>query len=341
MGAVQEKTAKILRLRLRFAQNDTVLEGNMNERYYSLNRYLRQTFGEKVYKLALDGGMTCPNRDGTVGTGGCIFCSAGGSGDFAEGRCETVAEQIERAKARVRGKSGAKKFIAYFQSYTNTYAPVETLEKLFTEAISEPSVAALSIGTRPDCLPDDVVELLARLNRIKPVWVELGLQTIHEDTARYIRRGYALSVYEDALGRLKAAGITVIVHVILGLPGEDRERMLATIDYLAGEHRPDGIKLQLLHVLEGTDLAEDWRAGKFACMEMGEYFDLLFECLKRLPQDMVIHRLTGDGPKRSLLAPVWTGDKKRVLNELNRELERRDIWQGSAKNEEKNAVFQH
>ena len=341
MGAVQEKTAKILRLRLRFAQNDTVLEGNMNERYYSLNRYLRQTFGEKVYKLALDGGMTCPNRDGTIGTGGCIFCSAGGSGDFAEGRCETVAEQIERAKARVRGKSGAKKFIAFFQSYTNTYAPVETLEKLFTEAISEPSVAALSIGTRPDCLPDDVVELLARLNRIKPVWVELGLQTIHEDTARYIRRGYELSVYEDALGRLKAAGITVIVHVILGLPGEDRERMLATIDYLAGENRPDGIKLQLLHVLEGTDLAEDWRAGKFACMEMGEYFDLLFECLKRLPQDMVIHRLTGDGPKRSLLAPVWTGDKKRVLNELNRELERRDIWQGSAKKEEKNAVFQH
>ncbi len=302
----------------------------MNERYYSLNRYLRESFGEKVYKLALDGGMSCPNRDGTLGSRGCIFCSAGGSGDFAEGRCGSVAEQIERAKSRIRSKTGAERFIAYFQSYTNTYAPVEYLEKLFTEAISEPSVAALSIGTRPDCLPEEVVALLARLNKIKPVWVELGLQTIHEDTAWYIRRGYALPVYEAALSRLRAAGLAVIVHVILGLPGESREMMLGTIDYLAGEHRPDGIKLQLLHVLEGTDLAEDYRAGKFRCMEMEEYFDILFTCLQRLPPDMVIHRLTGDGPKRSLIAPLWTGDKKRVLNALNRELERRDIRQGSA-----------
>lgn len=302
----------------------------MNERYYSLNRYLRETFGEKVYKLALDGGMTCPNRDGTLGTRGCIFCSAGGSGDFAEGRCTSVSEQLQRAKDRIRSKTGAEKFIAYFQSYTNTYAPVESLESLFTEAISEPSVAALSIGTRPDCLPDQVVELLARLNRIKPVWVELGLQTIHEDTAQYIRRGYSLPVYEDALRRLKAAGLTVIVHVILGLPGESREMMLQTIDYLSGENRPDGVKLQLLHVLEGTDLAADYRAGKFRTMEMDAYFDLLFACLQRLPQDMVIHRLTGDGPKRSLIAPLWTGDKKRVLNRMNRELEVRDIRQGSA-----------
>ena len=190
---------------------------------------------------------------------------------------------------------------------------------------------ALSIGTRPDCLPDEVIALLSRLNRIKPVWVELGLQTIHEETARYIRRGYPLSVYEDALVRLKAAGITVITHVILGLPGESREMMLLTIDYLGGEHRPDGVKLQLLHVLEGTDLAADWRAGKFACMEMAEYFDLLCQCLERLPADMVIHRLTGDGPKHTLLAPLWTGDKKRVLNELNRTLENRKISQGSAK----------
>ena len=302
----------------------------MNERYYSLNRYLRETFGEKVYKLALDGGMTCPNRDGTLGTRGCIFCSAGGSGDFAEGRCTSVSEQLQRAKDRIRSKTGAEKFIAYFQSYTNTYAPVESLESLFTEAISEPSVAALSIGTRPDCLPDQVVELLARLNRIKPVWVELGLQTIHEDTAQYIRRGYSLPVYEDALRRLKAAGLTVIVHVILGLPGESREMMLQTIDYLSGENRPDGVKLHLLHVLEGTDLAADYRAGKFRTMEMDAYFDLLFACLQRLPQDMVIHRLTGDGPKRSLIAPLWTGDKKRVLNRMNRELEVRDIRQGSA-----------
>ena len=303
----------------------------MHEHYYSLNRYLRETFGEKVYKLALDGGMTCPNRDGTIGTGGCIFCSAGGSGDFAEGRCASVAEQIEKAKSRVRKKTDAAKFIAYFQSYTNTYAPVEYLEALFSEAMAQECVVALSIGTRPDCLPDEVIALLSRLNRIKPVWVELGLQTIHEETARYIRRGYPLSVYEDALVRLKAAGITVITHVILGLPGESREMMLATIDYLGGEHRPDGVKLQLLHVLEGTDLAEDWRAGKFACMEMDEYFDLLCDCLSRLPTDMVIHRLTGDGPKHTLLAPLWTGDKKRVLNELNRTLENRKISQGSAK----------
>ena len=303
----------------------------MSAHYYSLNRYLRETFGEKVYKLALDGGMTCPNRDGTIGTGGCIFCSAGGSGDFAEGRCASVAEQIEKAKARVRKKTDAAKFIAYFQSYTNTYAPVEYLETLFSEAIAEECVVALSIGTRPDCLGDAVIDLLARLNKIKPVWVELGLQTIHEETARYIRRGYPLPVYEDAVARLRAAGITVITHVILGLPGESREMMLATIDYLGGEHRPDGVKLQFLHVLEGTDLAKDWRAGKFACMEMDEYFDLLCDCLERLPADMVIHRLTGDGPKRTLLAPLWTADKKRVLNELNRTLENRKISQGSAK----------
>ena len=301
----------------------------MTEHYYSLNRYLRETFGEKVYKLALDGGMTCPNRDGKLGTRGCIFCSAGGSGDFAQGRCASVAEQLEGAKGRIRGKTGAEKFIAYFQSYTNTYAPVEYLETLFSEALSEECVAALSIGTRPDCLPGEVVDLLGRLNRIKPVWVELGLQTIHPDTARYIRRGYELAVYEDALRRLKAAGITVIVHVILGLPGEDRERMLQTIDYLGGPHRPDGVKLQLLHVLEGTDLAADWRAGKFRCMEPQEYYDLLCDCLERLPPDMVIHRLTGDGPKRILLAPLWTGDKKRVLNDLNRTLMRRNVRQGA------------
>ena len=302
----------------------------MSEHFYSLNRYLRETFGEKVYKLALNGGMTCPNRDGTLDTRGCIFCSAGGSGDFAEGRCASVSEQIEKAKARIRGKSDAAKFIAYFQSYTNTYAPVEYLESLFSEAIEEECVVALSIGTRPDCLPEEVIDLLARLNQIKPVWVELGLQTIHEETARYIRRGYPLPVYEDALRRLKAAGITVIVHVILGLPGESREMMLATIDYLGGKHRPDGIKLQLLHVLEGTDLATEYRAGKFQTMEMEEYWDILFACLERLPPDMVIHRLTGDGPKRSLLDPLWTGDKKRVLNSMNRELQRRDVCQGRA-----------
>ncbi len=301
----------------------------MEERYYSLNRYLRETFGEKVYKLALDGGMTCPNRDGTLGTGGCIFCSAGGSGDFAEQRCGSIREQIQRAKRRIQAKTDARKFIAYFQSYTNTYAPVEYLERIFTEAISEPEIAALSIGTRPDCLGEDVEALLSRLNRIKPVWVELGLQTIHESTARYIRRGYDLAVYDDAVRRLKQEGITVITHVILGLPGETRADMLATIDYLAGENRPDGIKLQLLHVLRGTDLEKDYETGVFQTMEMEEYFDLLFECLERLPPDMVIHRLTGDGAKRDLIAPLWTGDKKRVMNTLKKEMEIRDIRQGT------------
>ncbi len=301
----------------------------MREHYYSLNRYLRETFGEKVYKLALDGGMTCPNRDGTLGTRGCIFCSAGGSGDFAEGRCGSVGQQIQRAKERIRDKTGAAKFIAYFQSYTNTYAPVEELEMLFSGAIEEESVVALSVGTRPDCLDDGVVELLARLNAIKPVWVELGLQTIHETTARFLRRGYPLGVYEDAVRRLRSAGLHIITHVILGLPGETRADMMATIDHLGGEFRPDGVKLQMLHVLEGTDLAEEYRMGRVDMMEREDYFDLLCECLRRLPPDMVIHRLTGDGPKRILLAPKWTGDKKRVWNDLNRELERQQVIQGA------------
>lgn len=301
----------------------------MQERYFSLNRYLRETFGEKVYKLALDAGMTCPNRDGTIGTGGCIFCSAGGSGDFAQGRCGSIREQIDKAKLRIRGKTDAGKFIAYFQSYTNTYAPVERLEAIFTEAMEVEEVAVLSVATRPDCLEPEVIALLERLNRIKPVWVELGLQTIHEETARYIRRGYPLEVYDDAVRRLKSAGIGVITHVILGLPGETREMMLQTIDHLSGENRPDGVKLQLLHVLEGTDLAKDYRAGLFRAMEPEEYLDVLFACIRRLPPDVVIHRLTGDGAKKDLIAPLWTGDKKRVINTLNRELELRDIRQGS------------
>ena len=300
----------------------------MEEQYYSLNRFLREAFGEKVYKLALDGGMSCPNRDGTIGTGGCIFCSSGGSGEFAERACGSIHEQIQRAKQRIQSKTDAKKFIAYFQSYTNTYASAEFLERIFTETVSEPEVVALSIGTRPDCLGDDVMELLTRLNRVKPLWVELGLQTIHKRTARYIRRGYELPVYEDAVKRLRRSGITVITHVILGLPGENRADMLETIDYLAGENRPDGIKLQLLHVLKGTDLEKDYLAGKFRTMTMEEYLDILFACIERLPPDMVIHRLTGDGAKRDLIAPLWTGDKKRVMNTIRAEMKNRDIRQG-------------
>lgn len=298
------------------------------ERYYSLNRYLREQFGEKVYKLALDGGMTCPNRDGTIATGGCIFCSEGGSGDFAEGCQDSVSVQIQMAKRRIQAKTDARRFIAYFQSYTNTYAPVAYLKRIFSQAIAEPEVVALSIGTRPDCLGEDVIDLLAELNKIKPVWVELGLQTIHEETAHYIRRGYELPVFEEALERLHRHGILTIVHVILGLPGETKEMMLDTVRYLSGEHRPEGIKLQLLHVLEGTDLAQEYREGKFQAMSLEEYVDVLFDCIEALPPEVVIHRLTGDGPKKILIAPQWTGDKKRVLNTINREMERRDILQG-------------
>ncbi len=286
--------------------------------YRSLNTYLRETFGCKVYKLALEGGMTCPNRDGTLGYGGCIFCGADGSGAFAQ-TGDTVHAQIEAAKARVSNKIRDGKYIAYFQSYTNTYAPVSYLEPLYRAAIAHPDVAALSIATRPDCLPEEVLHLLETLNREKPVWVELGLQTIHPQTAQYIRRGYDLPVYEKAAADLKAGGIQVITHVILGLPGEDREAMLETVRYV-GKHT-DGIKLQLLHVLRGTDLAKDYAAGKFRTMELEEYCQLIAACLQALPPEVVVHRLTGDGAKKDLIAPLWSGDKKRVLNTLNRILQ--------------------
>ena len=286
---------------------------------YTLNDYCRETFGEKLYKISLNSGFTCPNRDGTLGSRGCIFCSAGGSGDFAEDPHASITAQIEAGKKKVekKMKSGGH-YIAYFQAYTNTYAPLERLEALFTAAISHPDIRVLSVATRPDCIPEETVALLARLNRIKPVWVELGLQTIHEESARYIRRGYPLAVYEDALRRLKEAGLTVITHVILGLPGETREDMLETIKYLAKgikDTRTDGIKLQLLHVLRNTDLAEDYLTGHFSVMTLEEYLPLLADCVRRLPPDMVVHRITGDGPKNLLLAPLWTGNKRLVLRE--------------------------
>ena len=275
--------------------------------YHSLDFHLKEMFGRKVYKLALDGGMTCPNRDGSVGRGGCIFCSQGGSGDFAAQKQLSLREQADLAKKLVEKKAGPDAlYIAYFQSYTNTYAPLPYLEALFTEAVSLPEVCALSIGTRPDCLPDETVVLLSRLNQEKPVWVELGLQTIHESTARFIRRGYGLPVFEDAFRRLRAAGLTVIVHVILGLPGETREDMLETIRYLAGL-KIDGIKLQLLHVLKGTDLDRLYHQGAFQVLELSQYLELVGDCLKLLPPETVIHRLTGDGPKSLLTAPLWSG----------------------------------
>ena len=297
--------------------------------YHSLDYELKKIFGKKVYKLALDGGMTCPNRDGTLGRGGCIFCSAGGSGDFAEKQVGSLREQADLAKARVSRKiSGdSAAYVAYFQSYTNTYAPLSYLKQLFSEAMSLPEICALSIGTRPDCLPDETIVLLSRLNKEKPVWIELGLQTIHEDTAKLIRRGYALPVFEDAYRRLKAAGLTVIVHVILGLPGESRARMLETVNYL-GKLHVDGIKLQLLHVLKGTDLADLYASGGFHTLELPEYLELIGDCLKILPQETVIHRISGDGPKSILIAPEWSGNKRLVLNSIAKYLKEHHIFQG-------------
>ena len=281
------------------------------------NEYYRQRFGCKVYKLALDGGMTCPNRDGTKGSRGCIFCSGAGSGDFAAARDRSVTDQIEAAKARVAAKLKQGRYIAYFQSFTNTYAPVPYLEALFTEAMAHPEVCALAVATRPDCLPEEVLALLARLDRVKPVIVELGLQTIHPATAQRIRRGYPLSDYDRAVEQLKALGLHTVVHVILGLPGETEQMTVQTCAYV-GRSGAKGVKLQLLHVLEGTDLAPLWRAGQVPLPSLEDYARLLGRCLAALPEDMVIHRLTGDGPKKDLLAPLWTGDKKHVLNYVNR-----------------------
>lgn len=294
--------------------------------YRSLNEELKERFGKKLYKLALDGGFTCPNRDGTIGTRGCSFC-LGGSGSFAERDGATVTEQIENAKRRVEKKNPSGKYIAYFQSYTNTYAPTEKLERLFGEAVAHPDIEALSVGTRPDCLPPEVIALLARLNRIKPVWVELGLQTIHEKTAERIRRGYALPVFDDAIRRCKENGLYTVVHMIIGLPEETAEMAAQTAEYI-GKSGADGIKLQLLHILEGTDLAAEYAAGEFDVMSMEEYIAALEECIRRLPPAVTVHRLTGDGDKRHLLAPMWSADKKRVLNAINSAFLRDDVIQG-------------
>lgn len=299
--------------------------------YHSLDWELKHTFGRKLYKLALDGGMTCPNRDGRLGTGGCIFCSQGGSGDFAVPRCESLDRQIEAAKALVARKLApvkAPSYIAYFQSYTNTYAPLPYLQSLFSQAAAHPDIALLSIATRPDCLPPETVGLLRDINSRKPVWVELGLQTIHEDTAARIRRGYPLPVFTDACRRLKAAGLTVIVHVILGLPGESREQMLETIRFLAAFGLADGIKLQLLHILRATELGAMYESHPFHVFHMEEYIDLIIDSVELLPPEMVIHRLTGDGPKRLLIAPEWSANKRLVLNRLHQRFKERNAWQG-------------
>lgn len=295
--------------------------------YHSFDYMLKERFGEKIYKVALDAGMTCPNRDGTLGSRGCIFCSAGGSGDFAGSRQDSITQQIKKQAASIRKKRGVAKFIAYFQAYTNTYAPVDYLRKIYTEAISHPDIVAVSIGTRPDCLDKDILQLLDELNQQKPVWVELGLQTIHEATAQYIRRGYPLSCFEQAVSELRKRNLDVIVHTILGLPGESKNDILSTMEYL--NHQDiQGIKLQLLHVLKGTDLAEDYLAGKFQVYTMEEYLELVIDCLEQLKPEIVIHRLTGDGPKDLLIAPLWSSAKRTVLNTLHRECKLHHSFQG-------------
>ncbi len=298
-----------------------------DKRYHSLDFHLRSLFGEKVYRIALNGGMTCPNRDGHIGTGGCVFCSAEGSGDFAGNASLTIRQQLDAGRGQLLLKRPVTSYIAYFQAFTNTYAPVGYLESIFTEAIEAPDVRVLSIATRPDCLDEDVTALLRKLNQIKPVWVELGLQTIHPETVRFIRRGYDTKVFEQAVRRLRSAGIGVIVHIILYLPGETEDMMLQTVSYL---NRLDiqGIKLQLLHVLEGTDLAGIYRREPFYMPDMETYVRMLGRCISHLRPDIVIHRLTGDGPKDLLIAPLWTGAKRTVLNRFHQYLKENDIWQG-------------
>ncbi len=292
-------------------------------RYYALNDYLQDTFGEKVYKIALNGGFTCPNRDGTLDTRGCIFCSGAGSGEFAGKAEDSITAQIEQGKERIKKKIKNGKYIAYFQAFTNTYAPVQRLRALYEEAVSHPDIAVLSVATRPDCLSQEVVALLQEMNRRKPVWVELGLQTIHEKTAEYIRRGYPLSVYDGAVKALKEIGVQVIVHVILGLPGETEEEMKETVSYV-GKSGADGIKLQLLHVMKGTDLERAYREGNCRMMEAEEYVRLVADCIALGPERMVIHRMTGDGDKKTLIAPKWSMDKKRVLNALQKAIREKE-----------------
>lgn len=307
------------------------------KRYFSLNEYCKQAFGDKVYRLSLNGGMTCPNRDGSLGIGGCTFCSEGGSGDFAATYDVSVSAQIAEAKTRIQQKTDCNKFIAYFQAYTNTYAPIQHLRRIYTEALQEPDVVALSIGTRCDCLGDEILDLLKELAQHnwpvsnglsqKPIWVELGLQTIHNDTHARLNTHTTVEGFDMAVSKLQALGIPVITHVILGLPGETKEMMLETVSHIALLPIA-GIKLQLLHILKGTKLAFEYESEPFPLFSMEEYCDFIIDCLEILPPDMVVHRLTGDGPRNLLIAPLWSTDKKRVLNTINKKLKERKTYQG-------------
>ena len=298
-----------------------IQKGSICLKQLTVNEYIRKKYGGKLYKIAINAGFTCPNRDGTLGNRGCIFCSGLGSGDFAESASLSVTEQIESGKKRVAAKLSGdfKGYIAYFQAFTNTYAPTDRLREVYTEAVCHPDIRVISVATRPDCLGEDVITLLEEINSIKPVWVELGLQTIHEKTAEYIRRGYPLEVYDRAVKELRSRNLEVITHVILGLPFESRKEMLETVKYV-GASGATGIKLQLLHVLKDTDLADEYAKGVFKCLTLEEYTMLIKDALDILPEDMVIHRMTGDGDKKLLIAPDWSRDKKNVLNTLNRVL---------------------
>lgn len=298
-------------------------------RYNSLNNYLKTKYGCKIYKLSLSSGLSCPNRDGTLSSSGCIFCSNGGSGEFASDCHLNITEQIESAKTKVSKKIKDGKYIAYFQSFTNTYGHIDYLRKIFTEAINHPDIVALSIGTRPDCLPDNVLELLDELNQIKPVWVELGLQTIHESTAKYINRGYSLNIFDSAVSKLNSLNIDVIIHLIIGLPFETSKDIIDSVRYVCSKPI-SGIKLQLLHVLKNTPLEKEYLLNKFKVLSLEEYTNILAECLCNIPPDIVIHRITGDGPKSLLIAPKWSSDKKRVLNYINHYFEEFNIIQGKS-----------
>ncbi len=301
------------------------------KRYHSLDYELKKIYGKKIYKLSLDGGMTCPNRDGTLDSRGCIFCSEGGSGDFAAKPTVSIPDQIAQAKKQVAAKlhnPESAGYIAYFQAYTNTYGPIDQLRTLFMEAASQPEIVLLSIATRPDCISDETIVLLKEIARIKPVWIELGLQTMHDKTAVFIRRGYPLRIFEDCVRRLKEADLPVIVHTILGLPGESPDDIRSTMIYLS--HLPiQGIKLQLLHILKGTDLGKLYERGELPePMALEEYVRLVVSCLELLPGELVIHRITGDGPRKLLLAPLWSTNKKLVLNRIQQGLKTADTWQG-------------
>ncbi|TCT14649.1 hypothetical protein EDC18_105130 [Natranaerovirga pectinivora] len=300
--------------------------------YYSLSTYYKALYHDKVYKISLNGGFTCPNRDGTIDSRGCIFCSEGGSGDFASSDYLSITDQIEEGKKRLANKKIGKGFIAYFQAFTNTYGSIDKLRNIYFEAIHHPDIVGISIATRPDCLSDDVLDLLSELNTIKKVWLELGLQTIHNETAKVIRRGYSLHCFDEAVKKLYALNLDIVVHLIIGLPNESREDILESIKYIA--HLPiSGVKLQLLHVLKYTDLAKLYYDEQLKVLEKDEYIDLIIDCIEHLPPDMVIHRITGDGPKSILIAPFWSGNKKDVLNSILKRFKERNTYQGKLFND--------